>query len=247
VRIALTTLRLNPKLYTCDPQSFLGALFQCAQLGLEPNIEGQAYIIPYNTSVKTPQGWQKKMVAQFQVGYKGFVELFWRHQSSMSLQMEVIHKRDVAEANFTFDLGTNELHHTPNMFSDRGEVVGYYAIAHLKGGGTAVKVMSKDEILNHAKRFSKCWDSKEKKFMSDTPWDSHFDAMAKKTVLIQLMKLLPKSIEIQRALAMDETVKFGVDKDMVDVPPAEIDHKPEIVEEAPTPPQNSERDPGQEG
>jgi len=43
VRIALTTFRLNPKLYQCDPKTLLAALFQCAQLGLEPNIEGQAF------------------------------------------------------------------------------------------------------------------------------------------------------------------------------------------------------------
>ena len=46
-RIALTTVRLNPKLAECTPESFLGALFQAAQLGLEPNVEGQAYLIPY--------------------------------------------------------------------------------------------------------------------------------------------------------------------------------------------------------
>ena len=45
-RIAFTTIRLNPKLADCTPESFLGALFQSAQLGLEPNVEGQAYIIP---------------------------------------------------------------------------------------------------------------------------------------------------------------------------------------------------------
>lgn len=239
VRIALTTLRVNPKLYQCDPHSFLAALFQCAQLGLEPNIEGQAYIIPYNTNVKTATGWEKKLCAQFQVGYKGFVELFWRHQNSLSLQMETVHKHDVDNGNFSFDLGANVLKHTPDMFTQRGEVVGYYAVAQLKGGGTAIKVMSKDEVTTHAKRFSKCWDSKAGKFMDDTPWASHFDAMAKKTVLIQLMKLLPKSIEIQRALAMDETVKFKVDADMVAVPPAEIEHKAE--EPAPA------REPGQEG
>ena len=56
VRIALTTLRLNPELYNCSPESFLGALFQSAQLGLEPNIEGQAYILPFNNRRKQPDG-----------------------------------------------------------------------------------------------------------------------------------------------------------------------------------------------
>lgn len=68
VRLALTTLRLNPKLYACEPMSFLGALFQAAQLGLEPNIDGQCYIIPYNVSVKVGNDWTKKLVANFQIG-----------------------------------------------------------------------------------------------------------------------------------------------------------------------------------
>ena len=221
VRIALTTLRLNPQLYKCDTQSFLAALFQCAQLGLEPNIEGQAYIIPYNTSIKTAQGWEKKLVAQFQIGYKGFVELFWRHQSSVSLTMETIHKGD----QFSCDLGANELSHKlPPFGEERGDVVGYYALAKLKGGGVSFKVMSKEEAVKFAKRFTKCWDAQANAFMKNTPWAEHFDAMAMKTVLKQLMKVLPKSIEIQRALAMDETVKFEVKGDMFEAPPAEIDH-----------------------
>ena len=218
VRIALTTLRMNPKLYQCNPYSFLGALFQCAQLGLEPNIEGQAYIIPYNDRKSN------QLVAQFQIGYKGFVELFWRHQSAVSLQMEKVCQND----RFEYDLGENKIHHVPPQFGqDRGDVIGYYAVAQLAGGGRAIKVMSKTEAVAFGKRFSKCYDRKEEKFMYGTPWADHFDAMAQKTVLKQLMKLLPKSIEIQRALAMDETVKTRIDADMVEVPAEEVDHSPE--------------------
>lgn len=205
VRIALTTLRMNPKLNQCDPRSFLGALFQSAQLGLEPNIEGQAYIIPYNS--------KSGLVAQFQLGYKGLVELFWRHQSAVSLQMEAIHEND----EYDFDLGNNTIMHKP-FLGDRGEAIAYYAVAHLQNGGRAVKVMSRIEIENFAKRFSKCYDRKTEEFYPNTPWRDHFDAMAKKTVLIQLMKLLPKSIEIQKALAMDETVKTKIAPDMFEVP-----------------------------
>lgn len=216
VRIALTTLRMNPKLYQCNPYSFLGALFQCAQLGLEPNIEGQAYIIPYNDR-KTGQ-----LVAQFQIGYKGYVELFWRHQSAVSLQMEHVCAND----EFKYDLGENKIHHVPPPFGqERGAVIGYYAVAHLQGGGRAVKVMSKEEALAFGKRFSQCYSRKEGVFIPGTPWAEHFDAMAMKTVLKQLMKLLPKSIEIQRALTMDETVKTRIDADMVEIP-NEMDYLP---------------------
>lgn len=223
VRIALTTLRLNPKLYQCEPKSFLGALFQCAQLGLEPNIEGQAYIIPYNT--------RGTLVAQFQVGYKGYVELFFRHQSAVSLTMERVCKND----SFSYNLGTGEVSHTlPSFDEERGETIAYYASAILKNGGRCVKVMSKKEVEAFAKRFSKCWNRQENDFMANTPWKEHFDAMAMKTVLKQLMKLVPRSIEIQKAIAMDETVKsFDPKKaiiegvvDMVALPD-EGDHTPE--------------------
>jgi len=220
-RIAMTTLRMNPKLYQCDPMSFLAALFQSAQLGLEPNVEGQAYIIPYK--IKDKMTGRFVDVAQFQVGYKGYVELFWRHQSSISLQMEMIHRGDA----FSFDIGKNELTHTWDIEADdRGPVIGYYAIAHLTGGGRSIKVISHKEALAHGKRFSKCWDSKKGEFKWGTPWKEHFDEMAMKTVLIKLMKVLPKSIEIQRALEMDETVKTKINSNMFDIP-NEDDFSPE--------------------
>lgn len=213
IRIAMTTLRMNPALYKCDPMSFLGALFQSAQLGLEPNIEGQAYIIPYKIRDKKTN--QYVDVAQFQIGYKGYVELFWRHQSSISIQMEMIHDAD----HFKFDVGNNLIEHTWDLRnSDRGPVIGYYAIAGLQYGGKAIKVITRQDALDHGKRFSKCWDKNKQEFKYGTPWREHFDAMAMKTILIKLMKILPKSIEIQRAISMDETVKYGAGKDMFEVP-----------------------------
>ena len=194
VRIALTTLRLNPKLYECKPASFLGALFQSAQLGLEPNVEGQAYIIPYGGN------------AQFQIGYKGYVELFFRHQSALSLDMQEVYEND----NFDYEYGTNSfLKHKPAL-TDRGMVIAYYAVAKLKDGASVFKVMSKEDCIKHGKKHSKAFSS--------GPWATDIDAMCKKTVLIQIMKLIPKSIEIQQALAMDGTVKTKIDVDMAVIP-----------------------------
>jgi len=231
VRIALTTLRLNPKLYQCTPASFLGALFQSAQLGLEPNIEGQAYIIPFNNKQKNGSF---KMEAQFQVGYKGYAELFYRHQSSVSIDMQEVRAND----DFDYSLGTESfLKHKPAL-KDRGDVFGYYAVALLKDGGRVFKFMSKDECMTHGRKYSKCYSQKESRFYQYTPWSTNPDAMCRKTVLIQLMKLLPKSIEIQRATAMDETIKANVDKDMFAIPDktdwnAEESAPAEITQEAP--------------
>lgn len=214
VRIALTTLRINPKLYKCEPRSFLAALFQSAQLGLEPNTpNGESWIIPYNTRINGVPVLQ----AQFQVGAYGFLKLFWNHQNSVSIQLESVHQNDF----FEYDLGECTVkHRLPSFDGERGDVVGYYAYAKLTNGGRVLKVMSKKEVLEHAKRFSKCYIKKDNKFMDDTPWASHFDSMAKKTVLIQLMKVLPKSAELQRAINMDETIKNEVSNDMTTIPPS---------------------------
>lgn len=226
VRIALTTLRLNPKLYECDPKSFMGALFQSAQLGLEPNVAGEAWIIPYRV--------QGRMVAQFQVGAQGWIKLYWNHQNAVSIQIEKVHKND----EFQYDLASGSVKHVPPVFmDDRGEVIGYYAYATLANGGRAVKVMSKREAEEFAKKYSKCWDAGRKAFMAGTPWAEHFDAMAMKTVGKQLCKILPKSIEIQKALSMDETVKTTLDVDMTAVPSEDIysDTQPAVTHEPPAP------------
>lgn len=207
VRIALTTIRLNPKLTECTPESFLGALFQSAQLGLEPNVEGQAYIIPYTNSKKVGNQWVKVQEAQFQIGYKGYVELFYRHGSALSLDMQTVRENDI----FEYEYGTDaKLKHCP-ILKNRGEIIAYYAVAHFKNGGKIFQVMSKDECMEHGKTHSKSFST------DASPWTKDPEAMCKKTVLIQLTKLLPKSIELQKAIAMDNTTKTRIDFDMFNI------------------------------
>lgn len=194
VRIALTTLKMNPALYQCDPMSFLGALFQSAQLGLEPNVEGQAYIIPYGKQ------------ATFQIGFKGYIELFYRHEIATGLQWGIICENDF----FEFDKGKNYLSHTFDLKKERGEPYGYWVKAFMKEGASSFEVMSKTQCLAHGKKHSKTFKK--------GPWQTDTDAMCLKTVLIQLMKILPKSVELQRAIAMDETIKTKVDADMFKIP-----------------------------
>jgi len=218
VRIALTCLRLNPQLYKCDPSSFLAALFQSAQLGLEPNVNGEAWIIPYSN--------KGRLMAQFQVGAYGLVKLFWNHQNAVSLQVEKVHAND----HFTYDLGAGTVTHVPPPFGDeRGDVRGYYAYATLSNNGHALKVLSKNEAMQLAIKHSKCYDRVSKDFYPGTPWREHFDAMAMKTVAKQLLKILPRSVELQKAMAMDETVKTKLDVDMITVPD-ETDYSSEQLE-----------------
>lgn len=195
-RVALTAFSSNPKLQECDPVSFLAAMMESAQLGLEPNTPlGQAYLIPFNS--------KEGMKVQFQLGYKGLLELAQRSGKIKTLYAHEVRENDV----FDIDYGLNQtLTHKPLLKGSRGEVIGYYAVYHLDTGGNSFVFMTKDEILDHAKKFSKTF-----KF---GPWQTDFDAMAKKTVIKQLLKYAPLSIEMQRAVTFDETVKSKIDEDM---------------------------------
>ena len=77
-RIALTEIRRNPKLANCSIESLMGAVMECAQLGLEPGSTGFCWIIPYGQE------------ATFQLGYKGLLQLLWRSDQIASIQSEVV-------------------------------------------------------------------------------------------------------------------------------------------------------------
>lgn len=191
-RVALTAFSNNEKLQQCEPMSFIAAMMESAQLGLEPNTPlGQAYLIPYGNKV------------QFQIGYKGLLELAQRSGKIKTLYAHEVREND----EFDIDYGLEQkLIHKPLLRGNRGEVIGYYAVYHLDTGGHSFVFMTKQEILDHAMKFSKTF-----KF---GPWQTDFDAMAKKTVIKQLLKYAPLSIEMQRAVTGDETVKSRIDEDM---------------------------------
>lgn len=173
-RIALTALSNTPKLYECTKWSFMGALMNAAQLGLEVNtVLGQAYLIPYFN------GKTKKLECQFQIGYKGLIDLAYRSGEVAMIQANIVYESDVYE----YELGLNPvLKHVPAL-KNRGEMLGAYAVFHLKNGGKSFVAMSKEEIDNHAKKFSKTY--------TNGPWQTNFEEMAKKTVLKQLLKYAP--------------------------------------------------------
>lgn len=211
IRIALTTLRMSPKLYECQPKSFLACLFQAAQLGLEPSSSGECYFIPYQTK----QGW----LAQFQIGYQGMIKLFWNHPDAASIKAEVVYDTD----NFEHDLANGTIKHSRKYDKRKkiltgkpiGKPIGYYSIVKLKNGNSIVELMTYDEVMEHAIRFSKCYSKKDNRFIAGTPWAEHFDAMALKTVIKKLYKLLPKSVEMIRALQWDETARTDIDNNPI--------------------------------
>lgn len=216
VRIALTNIRLNPSLAQCTPESFLGALFTLAQLGLEP-VAGRAYLLPFKNRRKIGGEWKEIQEVQAIVGYKGLVDLFYRHEKAVMLTWGVVHEGD----DFQYQKGTGQfLHHTPAQ-KKRGEIMGYWVAAKLQNGGEPFEYMTKDECMAHGAKHSKTYDKNGEKFYESSPWFKEPEAMCLKTVLIQLAKLLPLSMELQQAIANDETsrdFRRGV-SDVLDIAP----------------------------
>jgi len=214
-RIALTCIRLNPELANCTPESFLGSLFVLAQIGIEP-IAGRAYLLPFNNKKKIGNEWKTAKEVQAIIGYKGLIELFYRNDAALSIDTQTVYAND----DFNYEYGTDSfLKHKPTM-NERGDVIGYYAVAKMRGGASVFKYMSKDECMSHGRNHSKTFNNKTDKFSEYSPWTKEPDAMCKKTVLIQLSKLLPLSVEIQRAISVDETSRHyrnGI-KDALDLP-----------------------------
>lgn len=210
--IALTALSSNPNLAGCSQNSFLGALMQAAQLGLEPNTPlGQAYLIPYGGD------------CQFQLGYKGILDLVHRSGDVSTVGAYVVYEND----NFEYAYGLEPvLIHKPAM-RDRGDAVAYYAYYKTKDGGFGFEVMSRDDVEKHARRFSKAYGS--------GPWKNHFDEMAKKTVLKKVLKYAPVKTDFARAIETDGARVLADPND----PTAELDivyaADGELVEEE-TPP-----------
>lgn len=194
-RMVLSAISVNPKLAECTPKSFLGAMMTAAQLGVEPNTAlGQAYLIPYKN--------HGVLECQFQLGYKGLIDLAYRSGEVSIIQAHVVYERD----EFTYELGIDpQLKHIPAK-SDRGDAIAYYAMFKTKDGGYGFEVMSLEDVEYHARRYSKSYGS--------GPWQSNFDEMAKKTVLKRVLKYAPLKSDFVRGVAQDETIKTTISSDM---------------------------------
>lgn len=202
-QIAATT---TPALAECDIPSLVGAIGQCAQMGLEPNtVLGHAYLVPFNTKRKDAGGnerWVKSV--QVIVGYKGLIDLARRSGQIVSIAAHEVCEND------TFDLvyGLDEkLEHRPAM-GERGAVTGFYAVAKLVGGGHAFEFMS----LYQIDQIKAATQSKG----AYGPWKDNFVEMGRKTVIRRLAKYLPLSIEFQKATALDEMASSGRDQHLDD-------------------------------
>lgn len=179
-RLALTTLRKTPALQRCNPESFVGALLTASALGLEPDVLGEAYLVPY------------KAECTLIVGYQGLAKLFWQSPQAAQLESGWVGAND----DFDFEKGTTPwLRHKPAI-GDRGEVIAYYAIVGLKSGATWFEVFSPAQIdaLRGTSRKAGVRDPEH--------W------MARKTALKQVLKMAPKSTQLAASMDLDGSTPY---------------------------------------
>ena len=205
VRIAITTIRQNPKLAQCSQESLLGALMVSAQLGLEPGTLGQCYLIPFeNKRMGTVE-------CQFQIGYKGLIELLRRSGQLSDIYSYTVYEND----DFNIEYGLSRtLTHKPN-FDERGEIKGFYAVAILKDGTKAFEYMTKEEIVKHEEKYRKG------SYKNDV-WNKNFEEMAQKTVVKKLLKWLPVSVEFLDMINKDEKSFKTVNEKSTDLKDVEV-------------------------
>lgn len=212
-RITLSALSSNPDLQGTTPASFLGAMMTAAQLGLEPNTPlGQAYLIPYKN--------KGTLECQFQLGYRGMIDLAYRSGEVQIIQAHIVYANDKFDFSFGID---PKLNHVPAL-GERGEATHVYAMFRTKDGGYGFDVMTIDDVRRHAAKYSKSYNS------SYSPWNTNFEEMAKKTVLKRVLKYAPLKSDFARAVAADGSIKTEIDSDMLDVTPKMIEVDGEVVD-----------------
>ncbi|HEV8035187.1 recombinase RecT [Yoonia sp.] len=202
MRVTANAIRTTPKLQECDPISFLGALMQCAALGLEPNtVMGFAYMIPFKNN--------KKGITEVQliVGYRGLIDLARRSGHITTISAHIHYSDDIE---WVYQEGSDpKLVHVPG--DQEGQPLHAYAVAQFRDGGFAQIVLPWKQVMK-IRDGSQGWQTAVK-FGStkNSPWFTHEAAMAKKTAIRALAKYLPLSVEFQDAIQIDKDGGAQVD------------------------------------
>lgn len=189
----LQIISSNALLANATPESVYHSAMVAATLDLPLNNNlGFAYIVPYNQSYKDENGtWQKKQVAQFQMGYKGFIQLVQRSGQCKSIYATEIYDGQLVDENpldgYIFDFTRK----------NSNTIVGYACRMKLINGFESTLYMSKEQIVAHATRFSQTFKN------AKGVWKDDFDSMAKKTVTkLLLSKYAPLSVDAQMQIAL---------------------------------------------
>jgi len=190
----LTIVRSNSKLQECSPNSILSAAGIAAALKLPINPSlGFAYIVPY------------KGQAQFQLGWRGYVQLAMRTNQYRTLHAGAVYEGQIKEIDFI----TGEIVRGEKI-SDK--VVGYVAYMELLNGFNKIFYMTVEELEQHAKKYSQSYAYDLRSNKKSSVWSTNFDAMAKKTVLKLLLNKFgivsidQQSLDLIKALQADQAV-----------------------------------------
>lgn len=186
-----------PSLKDAEPNSILKSAMVAATLDLpiDPNL-GFSYLVPFtNKGVKE---------AQFQIGYKGFIQLAMRTGQYKTINAIEIYEGEIKSVNRL----TGEIEFNENEDEiDKEIVVGYIAYFKLLNGFEKTLYMSKEDMEKYAKRYSQTYKSNKDYVVKSSLWTTDFDSMAVKTVLKRLLsKYGILSIEMQKALETDQAV-----------------------------------------
>lgn len=208
VELYLLAIRETPALLDCTETSLWAALFESAKLGLVPNNAfGHCYLIPYRDNQKGVTE------CQLQMGYQGFLELARRADQLKAIDVRAVYEGD----EFSVELGTRpDIIHRPTGpdKSDKA-LTAVYAVARLANGEIQFDWMTRQEV-DRIKSISKSGRNPK------APWNTFYAAMAKKTVIRRLCKVLPMNESIAAAVRLDEHAEG-------------LDHGARLTSEAPQP------------
>jgi len=199
-RVALTAFRMNPRLGECDPRSVFAAIIQSSQLGLEVGLSGEAHLVPFKSECQLVPGYQGLMKLARNSGlvadiYGHPVRSKDKFSMKLGLQKTLNHEPFAAAGGF------------PAAEEERGELVGFYAVAVLSNGIKTFEPMSRASVERIRDR-SRGYQA-AKRNNRESPWDTDFEAMGLKTVIRRLCKYLPKSPELALALELDNATEDG--------------------------------------
>ena len=206
VTSVLQVVNGNSALKRCEPASIFNAAAMAAVLGFPINSNfGDAYILPYGNK------------AQFQIGYKGFIQLAIRSGEYKTIGSTPIYEGQIVSNNpltgyvFNFDIPRN------------GKTIGFAASFTLKNGFEKTIYMTTEEIIQHGKKYSKTFSS--------GPWKTDFEAMATKTIVkLLISKYGPKSLEMQQAVNSDQSIVQNFEENKFEYPDNEkTDEKIESI------------------
>lgn len=197
IQMAATLIARNPLIASCSASSVLGAVMQASILGFQPvDALGECYFVPYRRNIGTKESPKWTDELQFQIGYKGYLNLARRSGEIKQVYAEVVRKGDV----FDYELGLNPvLKHKP-LPEATGDISHVYAVVHYKDGGFNFVVLTRQQVEALRKR-----SPSQRDFLSGA-WKTDYDAMAKAKAIKQLSKYFPLSTDFRAAAVTDEAI-----------------------------------------